>query len=215
MRYIYSIRALNYQNSAIKGLQAILPNLNNENCHAAFATASLLYMCVFATFATNSMGQKQPGVENLLEGFRLIRGMSEILKKYEEAIACGPLGNLLLLSHHQSRTPLLATLERELTSMELPEDADHSVRALCQGEITTMTDWIQHATVTSEKPEQRLAVTWLFAPSEGFMNLLSRRNRSAIQILVFYCRILNAAGRDCWYLKGWGECLLRDISRHA
>lgn len=207
----YSIRATQHQNQAIQLLQSTLPTITNTNCPAVFLTASLLSIGEFATMSSSSAHTLQPGIDDILRVFFLVRGMNDILKSYEDTIALSPIGNLIKLEQYQSHSSVLDQIMNELESMRPPGSMDPGLATSLQGGITSLMHWIRQAGGTSELPELRAVMAWPTFLSDGFTGLLRQRNEDALRVLDCYCRILESLGSHCWYLEGWGQHVREDI----
>lgn len=210
----YSILASQHQNDAVKGLRVILQQTSKENCHAVFVASSLLSISAFGTLSNpDGSSDVQPDIDDLLDVFLLIRGMSQILDAHQETISTGPLGKFLSLGKHESITPQLASITDRLKKLNIPDNADSSAQTLCQTEVSTLVRWIEHAGASSDVPELRVAMTWPIGLAEGYLNLLRNRHPAALIVLGYYCTVLNSAGAMFWFVKGWGESILKDASR--
>ncbi|KAF4120759.1 Fungal Zn(2)-Cys(6) binuclear cluster domain [Geosmithia morbida] len=212
-RSALSTRALQHQEKAFRGLCQAVPDLTGTNCHAIFATASLLTISAFAAFTENVAQEgHKPNIDNLMEAFSLIRGMNHILTRYEPILLDGPMGQLLQLGVSRHETPLLASTAISLSKLVIPEDTDPVVRDICQHEVTKFIKFMEYPTSKAAYPELRAALSWPIVLSEEFVGLLHRRNAVALDILVYYCRILDHAGSCTWYMRGWGRCIHEDIA---
>ncbi|ESU08306.1 hypothetical protein FGSG_11537 [Fusarium graminearum PH-1] len=81
----FPVCASQHQNEAIKGLRSAIESISQDNCVEIFLASSLLSIGAFAGFSTQSSGQ-QPSIDDLLDVFVLIRGMSDILNKYQTTL---------------------------------------------------------------------------------------------------------------------------------
>lgn len=210
-RNSYSIQASQHQNTAIQGLRRVVPNVTDTNCHAVFATASLLSIGALATHATQS--SQGPTVSNLLEIFSLIRGMHKILKDWEPIIEQGPLGQLLQLGEYDAETPLLRDLTRDLARLEVSSDVDLSTQLILKNEASMFVECIVFACRKSHLPELRALNIWPIYFSDDFFALMQSRQGDAMTILEHYCRLLDSVGRDNWYIERWGTYVREDIVR--
>ncbi|KAF2452603.1 hypothetical protein BDY21DRAFT_155652 [Lineolata rhizophorae] len=211
-RSLYSVQASQHQNDAIKGLRTSLSQINEGTCHALFAASFILSISAFAIFSDHKKPDSQPTIDDLLDVFLLIRGMSGIIQTYEETIRQGPLEKLFLFGDHESRTPLLATIVDRLGQLKIPENVEPATRNLCHDGSFKLIEWIAHASANADVPEPRVSITWPIGLSEGFINLLRGRHPAALTVLAYYCVILHSTGSAHWFMQGWGECILRDIA---
>jgi hypothetical protein len=210
-RNSYSIQASQHQNTAIQGLRRVVPNVTEANCHAVFATASLLSIGALASHATQS--SQGPTISDLLEIFSLIRGMHKILKDWEPIIEQGPLGQLLQLGEYDAETPLLRDLIRDLARLEVSSDVDLSTQLILKNEASMFVECIVFACRKSHLPELRALNIWPIYFSDDFFTLMQSRQSDAMTILEQYCRLLDSVGRDNWYIESWGKYVREDIMR--
>lgn len=211
-RHTHCARARYHQNEAIQPFRRALASIDEDNCHAIFATSSLLCFSVFASHSEMvEPKQGSPCLENLLEAFLLIRGMHNVLQGYEGIIKHGPIGQLLPLGQHESETPLLRTIVNRLQAFVLPEGVLDDERATYDESVKTLLEWIHHACATTEGPELRVALTWPIGLSQRFMEFMRLREPAAMQLLSFYNQILETMGSSYWYFAGWSRGIAADI----
>lgn len=210
----YSTQASRYQDKAIQGLRRVVTDITSTNCHAIFAAASLLSISAFATYAEHmTYENSRPTFNNLIEAFSLIRGMHEILRNWEPILLQGPIGQLLQLGMSQMPSPLLARISHNLRMDGVPDNLDENLRDLYQNEVQIFIDCIDHASsMSASAPELRAAMTWPIGMSDRFFCLLRERHPASTGLLDYYCRILERAGSDAWYVKGWGKSVLEDLA---
>lgn len=206
----YSTQASQHQNKATHGLRSILTTIDESNCHAIFSAASLLSIASFAALSNPRTRHANPGMEDLLQVFLLIRGMHGVLTSYENIIKIGPIGDLLRTGTYQSNTPFLSEIEAELNSMSY-ENMDLS-DFHCREAVSLLLGWIRHARSHASLPELRVVMTWPTGLSDGYMECLRERHVPALRILACYCRILEFLGEDHWYLKDWGKSVLAGLA---
>ncbi|VUC23446.1 unnamed protein product [Clonostachys rosea] len=198
----HAVRASQHQDSAIQGLRTAVANINRENCHAIFATASVL---TISAFAAHSTGMAQdlgtPTLDSLIEVFSLVRGVHRILNTWEDDIANGPLGKLLYLGSNDVHSPLLSTVLHELEELSSsPHYGTHSL-------ITC----IKFASLKGNDAELRVVNMWATYFSHEFFNSLCAREVPAMEALKYYVRILEAVESSHWFLTGWSSGVRKDI----
>ncbi|CAH0052103.1 unnamed protein product [Clonostachys solani] len=200
----HAVRASQHQDSAIQGLRTAVANINENNCHAIFATASIL---TISAFASHSTGMAQdlgpPTLDSLIEVFSLVRGVHRILNSWEDYIFRGPLGQLLDLGSHDSESPLLSTVLRELEEFAASNSPHFGAHSL----ITC----IKFANLKGYDSELRVVNMWATYWSHEFFNSLCTREVPAMEALNYYVRIFEAVESNHWYLNGWSSGVRRDI----
>ncbi|OAQ96157.1 hypothetical protein LLEC1_02116 [Akanthomyces lecanii] len=205
----YSVLATNHQDEAIRGLRQVLTTVDEKNCHAVFATSSLLCIGVFASSAA-SVQNGLPGVDNLLEVFSMVRGMHSLLQRHEHIIRDGPLGPILRLDHHQSETRLLSSIVRLAKDLRMHHATLPSTEASCRGAANRLVECIEHANASTDIPELRVATTWPIGLAREYLDLLRLRDSAANVVLSLYCQILEHVGSRYWYLEGWSRGVSSD-----
>lgn len=208
-------RGLQHQEKAYQGMWKAVPGMTATNCHTIFAASSLLTIGAFADFAEDvSEDGHEPTLDNLLEIVTLIRGMHHILMRYEQILIDGPVGGLLRTDDkdRMGETSLLGKLALDLAKIEIPPDTEDAVRKVCAGVIDSFITFIRDFSIKADFPELRTALSWPIIVSQDFLDLLQNRHPLATEILSHYCHLLDYAGSRTWYLKGWGRCVLRDIT---
>lgn len=210
----YWVRATYHQNEAMRLFRQQTVNINDENCHAIFMTASLLILSVFASSSARvaAPSHSSSSLDNLLAVFHLIRGMNGILNAYEGVIHKGLLGEMMQLSRRNRGTALLRTIERELRTPELPLDVGLEEMHTYKEGVDVLLEWVVHARTWADEAESRICTTWPSSLSAHFMERLACRDPAALKVLLIYCRILESAGCDYWYMEGWGAGVTRDIT---
>ncbi|EEY15698.1 DUF814 domain-containing protein [Verticillium alfalfae VaMs.102] len=150
-----------------------------------------------------------PTVDNILDVFLLIRGMSEILDASELLIRRGTLGHLFAQeTAPPTSTPLLDSVAARLTTFNAAIDPTNIIVAR---ELEGLISWIHRATATTAMPENRIALTWPIDLSGDYISLLRQRDPAALSLLAYYCVIVSAVEPTTWYMQGWGRNALCSI----
>lgn len=213
----YSLQALCHQSDALLGLRIALTEITAENCHALFATSSLLLISAFASLSVHEQtdGHHQPNVDDILDIFLLIRGMQEILTASEPTLQGGPFGYLFLLSRNPTSTPLLEMVLNyldQLTVQLFSSDVELSVRTLANCEISRLSTCIRNAIATAINPEYRVTTTWPTYLAEEFLTLILGRHPVALAVLAPYCLVIHSTESMFWYTRGWGSRMATAIT---
>lgn len=213
----YSLRSAEHQDKAIHYLAA-LPAIDDTNCPAIFLTASLLSIAAFPALAEHVQEKGRPGITELVRVFRLVRGIHDVLAQHQAVLEANPVvGRMLELGECDAETPLLEELTDELTVMlrvlSIGEGGADDDREVCLREaVEDLIYWIRHASGSVREPELRVALTWPARLTEGFLDLVARRDTDALKVVRCYSQILEALGPACWYLEGWGHNVTVDIN---
>lgn len=215
----YSRRAAQHQNSAIQQLRPTLEAIDDAHLSAVFLAMSLLSVSVFPTTSNATRPDGGPGVTELLGVMVALKGMHGVLSQHHAELEASPIAERMLrLGRYDRDSQLLDELTDELTILlrllSMGDGEANSARDTClRDTIEDFIHWIRHTCESVEEPEVRLAMTWPARLTDGFLDLVTRRDAGALKVVRCYCRILEALGPACWYLDGWGERALVDIDR--
>ncbi|KAM0283498.1 hypothetical protein ACHAQH_002449 [Verticillium albo-atrum] len=214
-RTAYALTASQHQTDAVAGMRAALPRIGAANCDPLFAASSLLLLSAYAMRPHQQQcsdpGQPSasPTIDNILDVFLLIRGMSEILDASELLIRRGTLGPLFAQeTAPPTSTTLVDSVVARLTTFHAAIDPTRTVVAR---ETEGMLNWIHRATATTALPENRIALTWPIDLSGDYIALLRQRDPAALALLAYYCVVVSAIEPTTWYMQGWGRNALRSI----
>jgi hypothetical protein len=209
----YSLQASQHQNDAIQGMRTALSQITTENCHAVFASSSIIILSAFAAFSSRASENAGPGIDDLQDVFHLIRGMSGILVSFDDQIQNGPLQDLFRYNESQMSSTLALVCDH-LNRLQVQLDAldtDPVIKKLVGTEISSLLVWARKAIDTSTIPELRVTITWPITASAEYLKLVRQRHAIALTLLSCYCVILDASARDYWFTRGWGISTLQDI----
>ncbi|KAH0433370.1 DUF814 domain-containing protein [Colletotrichum camelliae] len=217
-REFYALHASQHQNDAIAGMRETLAQITPDNCHPLFAGSSLLLISAFATFPyqrSGPEGHQAPTVDDVIDVFLLVRGMSNILSSSQPIIQAGPFKNFF----HEvlvtpASTPLLDAVTQHLNTFaaKLPNtDADQYSKDIVAMETSNLLEWIGHATNTTAFPELRVGLTWPTSLSEEYMQLMRNRDPAALTLLAYYSVAVHSTENSTWFMQGWGVNAARAI----
>jgi hypothetical protein len=206
----FPICASQHQNKAIKGLRSAVGSISEDSCAEIFLASSLLSIGAFAGFSTQNSGQ-QPGINDLLDVFVLIRGMNDILNIYQTTLNQSRLGGLFIRGSPCESTPVLSAIIAQLRHIAIPDSFEPATASLCQDSIVSAITWIEKSIGTTPKPDSRIALTWCLSVSAEFLDLIRQRHPIALCVLAHYCIVLDQVGRSSWYMRKWGKSVVLDI----
>ncbi|KAF5023535.1 hypothetical protein F66182_4402 [Fusarium sp. NRRL 66182] len=210
----HSICASQHQNEAIKGLRTALKSITEETCVEVFIASTLLSIGAFAGFSTQKI-QQQPRIDDLLDVFVLLRGMKDILERFQATLHNSIIGAFFMKSHIIKPTPVLIHTLAQLQEMTTPDDMDDEIAMLCRDSLTATVAWFQNSISITRRPEARIGMTWCLCVSPEFLDLIRRRHSFALCVVAYYCVILDHAGKSTWYMRGWGAAILQDIANEV
>ncbi|KAF5979580.1 cutinase transcription factor 1 beta [Fusarium bulbicola] len=206
----YAICASQHQNKAIAGLRSAVACITEESCVDIFLSSSLLGIGAFAGLGAHNAGQ-QPRIDDLLDVFVLIRGMNDILDRYEPLLKESRIAYLFVLGNQAGSTPLLDATLAQLRQIVIPDGLEDEALSICQESIASAITWIERHTGTTAAPDERIAMTWCLSVSPEFLDLIRQRHPVALCVLAHYCVILDRVGRSQWFMRNWGKPVLQDI----
>ncbi|XPS74698.1 hypothetical protein M3J09_006810 [Ascochyta lentis] len=197
----YHVLASTHQSAALTGLNGALADLGPANCHALFASASLTIMNAFADARTYS-------IEVLIEIFQLLRGMSFVLNTAVPWIENGPFAPIIRLSGADQLNKPSALLSSFLVEIQAASYPSPSESAESQASRIKAAEQLRHALQysidTSGHPALRAAMTWPTTLEADFLELLKKgSDPKARELLKLYCRLLEFASSEWWFISGW------------
>ncbi|KAF6526040.1 hypothetical protein HZS61_009084 [Fusarium oxysporum f. sp. conglutinans] len=160
----YAICASQHQNKAIAGLRSAVACITEESCVEIFLSSSLLGIGAFAGLGAHNAGQ-QPRIDDLLDVFVLIRGMSDILNRYEPLLKESRIGHLFVKGSQSGSTPLLDATLTQLRQIVIPDGFEDTATAICQESIASGIIWIENHIGATATPDERIAMTWCLSPA--------------------------------------------------
>ncbi|KAH7129830.1 hypothetical protein B0J13DRAFT_452185 [Dactylonectria estremocensis] len=206
---VHFTQALQHQQHAICGINAEVSNVTSGNCHALFAASSLLFIGAFAASTPALHKTHQCEMDNIVDIFTLIRGVSGILGSAKEDIRQGSLGDFMDCVPHPVESELLNLLLEKLPEIRQSFHGN-STQALADEAIAGLQESIDRALTTS--PELTVAIIWPMTLNDGFLALLRVRHPAALVVVAHYCTVLHSAGSDYWFMRGWGRCVATAIA---
>ncbi|UQC88586.1 C6 zinc finger domain-containing protein [Colletotrichum lupini] len=207
--------ALQHQHHAIRGVQAEISHVTPANCDALFAASSLLFIGAFAASGPTPRSPfRQLEVDDILEVFTLIRGVSSVMASARENVRHCILKDFMQCNPYLGGNELLTLLQENISRIECgldQQDVSPEIKNVISETISGFRDSIERA--SSITPELNVAVSWPMVLRENFMALLVVRDPASLVILAHYCTVLHAAGSQFWFMKAWGRHLLAAITR--
>ncbi|GKT63086.1 DUF814 domain-containing protein [Colletotrichum tofieldiae] len=216
-RESYALHASQHQSDAIAGMRESLMQITPDNCHALFGTSSLLVLNAYSTFPYqrgSSQNPDVPTVDDILDVFLLVRGMSHILSSSQPIIQAGPFAPFFTEVVTPASTPLLDAVTQHLHNFRSSLETcnlDQISKTVVMKEIGVFLEWIIHAVETTAFPEIRVALTWPINLTEEYLQLLRNRDSAALTLLAYYCVVIRSTEATTWFMQGWGINAARAI----
>ncbi|PYH91143.1 hypothetical protein BO71DRAFT_452326 [Aspergillus ellipticus CBS 707.79] len=211
-RHKYTEAAMNHNNIALSLCTPLLNNVTSENCHALFA-----FSCFVATFAFAAHGPKvhprAQSVSDVLEVFKLIRGVASIVTQARPWIEAGAMRDLLQVGRQpckMSKTTQSQELYARLLSLE--ERQRQGDGTSCYGSPSSVVIRssqrllnLLHMSTTVENPAAILR--WPALVESAYLDLLLQDNAMALVVLAHYGVALDVMV-ESWWMDGWGRFLV-------
>jgi hypothetical protein len=196
----YRVIASTHQTAAINRLNQTLPNVNQDNCSALFACASLITLNTFADAGTYTL-------EALMEIFGLLRGLNYILESAMVMLHEGPFA-VLLEPHPNPPSPPapLATMLDELRTACEPGGSPTSVPSDVMEATIAFRDCLEFIIKRSPHAELRAVMLYpIRLEAHFFDDLLSKisTDPATASLFLLYSRNLEYAASIWWFLSGW------------
>ncbi|KPM43670.1 hypothetical protein AK830_g2843 [Neonectria ditissima] len=206
-------QAFQHQQHAIGGINAEVSHVTSRNCHALFAASSLLFIGSFAVSTPALHKTRQRAVDNMVDIFTLVRGVSSILSSSKEEIRHGVLGDFMECDFRPRESALLTLLLEKLPEIRPGLDANGvnpEAQAVVEEAVAGLRKSVDMASAAT--PELNVAIIWPMTLKDDFLAMLRVHHPAALVIVSHYCAVLHAAGSDYWFMEGWGRCVTLAIA---
>ncbi|KAL2171407.1 hypothetical protein VTG60DRAFT_3050 [Thermothelomyces hinnuleus] len=217
-RQVYSLRASQHQNAGIRRMRHALSELSPSNCHALFASSSLLFIGSLAAASTNRDTLDALTVDDLVDVLILVKGVGTVLYSCQDLIRSGPLSDLFIQRGGSDEpNPALDRVVLAVSDflVEIAEtETDARVRAIIHADAYRLVSVIRSSLVQTAGPEYRVVAAWPIQMSDDLIPLLRQRNQPALALLSYYCVVFHAAEmQGYWFMRGWAPAVIQDIAR--
>ncbi|KAM0718191.1 hypothetical protein Q7P37_006523 [Cladosporium fusiforme] len=209
----YTSACLHYQSRSLRGYQAQLSAIDDENCHGMFAVAALVHVITIAMSRGGPNLLPTSPFEALLTGYSLLKGVQVVLRSswltikaahYQRILTLPPVSPDLTVSTEVSqameelrrsaadaaRTTKAATLDLYNTAIDALEEAFRKV---------------EHAQIAGE------IAAWPISVGDEGVELLKRRDPMMLLIFVHY-GVLYLHIHDKWWAHNYGRRIILDLS---
>lgn len=207
--------ALQHQHHAIRGVQSEISHVTPGNCDALFAASSLLFIGAFAASGPMLHSPlRQLEVDDILEVFTLIRGVSSVLASARENVRHGILKDFMKCNPYLGGNELLTLLQDNVSRIQGgldQHDVSSEVKSIIGEAVLGFRNSIERA--SSITPELNVAVSWPMVLRDNFMALLVVRDPASLVVLAHYSTVIHAAGSQFWFMREWGRHLIAAILR--
>ncbi|KAJ0330030.1 hypothetical protein COL5a_003863 [Colletotrichum fioriniae] len=180
--------ALQHQHHAIRGVQSEISHVTPGNCDALFAASSLLFIGAFAASGPMLHSPlRQLEVDDILEVFTLIRGVSSVLASARENVRHGILKDFMKCNPYLGGNELLTLLQDNVSRIQGgldQHDVSSEVKSIIGEAVLGFRNSIERA--SSITPELNVAVSWPMVLRDNFMALLVVRDPASLVVLAHY-----------------------------
>ncbi|KAJ8103614.1 hypothetical protein POJ06DRAFT_242448 [Lipomyces tetrasporus] len=212
VRIVYMEIARRHQVLSLCSFRPETDNITTLNCDAVFAFSGILSVIAFASSQCTEIEQGMTPVEEVLQAFGLIRGVSEILRTSWDWIGKGQLAPLVQNMGTRIADSVPPDVRAALDHLdEINNDnLDSEAKSVYYSAIHELR--VSFEKLCSKCEQVRTALAWSSAVSPAFIALLKSRQPIALVILAHYCVILRRLD-GCWWLTGWSARLVEEIYR--
>lgn len=215
----YYTCGIHHQDLAIRGVRERLHNVKPHEATAILATSTLLTLSVFASTGFEA-GQpladsSSSAVEDILNIFSLMQGMGHVLAIAYQFVMGSFLAPMLSDSEEDTPAqPLLQDLGELLpaltTFVQNKQDLDASERTTYLEAIASLRATLAIATPPKvDNRELRFLFNWSLRLKPTFLTYMRQQRPGALAILSHYVTMFFVAEPRYWYLRGWGDRLMR------
>ncbi|KAK3361844.1 hypothetical protein B0T24DRAFT_96748 [Lasiosphaeria ovina] len=232
-----ALQASHHQSLAIQGIRVALTDITPDNCHALFASSGLFFVSGFAASRPdeNTPDGAGPKIDDLVDVFRLLRGIMCVLEASGDLLRSGPLGRMF--SHQEEGDGLTVELQQLMTQIEeflsrarqagghssISDDDNEAIHFASQVQTARERDIVEaagnhlnrviaKACAMLKSPEYRIIAEWIIAISDEFITLLRQKNQMALALLSYYCVVLRISERGYWFTRGWSQSVIQDVA---
>jgi hypothetical protein len=194
----YHFLASTHQTAALEGLNAEISkgDMNATNSHALFAGASLVSLNAFADVEGHSLTA-------LVNVFVLLRGLHTILQNTIPFLQNGPFADIIRqVPSSVKPPPLLSAFLVDIQGLSTGSHPAYPGTRCDAAELLRKA--LQHGIEYSAHPAFRVVTMWpMNIDAEYLESLKVRTDPAVIGVFRQYCRLLEFAATDFWFLSGW------------
>ncbi|KAF2851537.1 hypothetical protein T440DRAFT_394583 [Plenodomus tracheiphilus IPT5] len=214
----YYACGIHHQDMAIRGIREKLHSVRPSEAAAILATSTLLTLTVFASTGFEAGCPLAVGsnsaVDDILNIFNLMQGMGNVLTIAHQFVMDSFLAPMLCDPQEDiPAQPLLQEIEQQLpaliTFVEDKRDLDASERTAYLEAIANFRPALAIASpLKADNRELRFLFNWSLHLKPTFLTYTRQQRSGALVVLGYYATMFFAA-EQYWYLRGWGDRLMR------
>ena len=204
--------AIRHQHIGITLFRPILSELTEGNASAVFAYSSVAVITAFAIPQVFGAMPSDP-IADILEIFKLMRGIHAVVNAASGWIDRGGLGPLIRSGRSLISVPVSAEVEDSLRVLEERNrlsTEDELVREVYSSAIGNLRSMFEHqdANTSSRVP----TFSWPIIVTSAYPVAVARREPMALAILAHYGVIINGIC-ECWWIGTWGKWIIKTVAR--
>ncbi|RAL04448.1 Zn(II)2Cys6 transcription factor domain-containing protein, partial [Aspergillus ibericus CBS 121593] len=206
----YTEAAMTHNNISLSLCTPLLNNVTPGNCHALFAFACFVAMFSFAAHGPK-VTPRAHSVSDVLEVFKLVRGVASIVAQARPWIKAGGMRDLLQVGRQPrqtSKTTHVGELHariQKIYDQARSAEADDSTNSVVAIASQKLLDLLQLST-TVQNPASTI-MRWPAVVDLKYLDLLLEDNASALVVLAHYGVALDMMMEN-WWMDGWGTFLV-------
>jgi hypothetical protein len=210
---VFAEASIEYKQQALSLYTPLLNNITRSNCNALFAFSCLLSILCFAS-QTSDVTRTVKEVADVVEIFRLVRGVAVVVEKARQWIESSEVSVLLFSSHfdghdlNSSRRQGSSDVEgqlRQLLSSCHETCKDSSSMLVYTSSIQYL---IYSYSAYSTTSDNTVGLAWPVLVDPRFFDFLLEKEQLSLVILAHYGAIM-ALCNDTWWMDGWGQLVIR------
>lgn len=210
---------IHHQDQAIRGIREKLHSVTTHEAAAIVATSTLLTLSVFASTGfeaeTANTATTQSAIDGILNIFNLMQGMGNVLALAQKTIMDSFLAPMFRDPVEATPSqPMLTELIQHIPTLvkfiegkhDLPEQERQSyLEAIAQFKPVLQLAMPPRI----DNRELRFLFFWPLHLQPTFLTYTRQRQPGALVVLMYYATLLFASEPRYWFLKGWGDRLMR------
>ena len=218
-RMEYYTFGIHHQDRAIRGIREKLHHVLPQEAAAIVATSTLLTLSVFASTGFEAscpeIATSQNSIDGILNIFSLMQGMGNVLAIAEMTVIESFLAPMFrdppeVIASQPMLQELADHIPTLTTFIEGKRDLPEPERKLYLGVIAHFEPVLQVAMPARvDNRELRFLFFWPLHLEASFLAYVRQRRPGALVVLMYYATMLFASEPRYWFMKGWGDRLMR------
>lgn len=211
-----------YHDSALQGVTALLPQINNDNCDSLYIAATIISSLAFARGPTPGeyiMISDQGASDWLV----LSRGARAILELQKDVLFSGRLsvmfrtaGRRLRVAFSEGPIPEISeetkAFRNYLVGLAVTDSNTNTYLEAFDRLIRTLKPMLDAGPDDPQQNAFMYLFSWIYCLEESFILCLQKHQPLALVILSYFTVMVHTV-RDHWFMQGWSEHIMTGICR--